>query len=339
MDVAGIAEAVRIARGRAPLEASGNMTIERIRPVAETGVDFISVGALTHSVQAADISLNITATTSHRNEIEQSGLDNRPGLDIASLRERLSGFALPFSLRYFENIDSTNTVAMKLAGEGAPEGTIVLADRQTAGRGRLQRVWQSPPDCNLYFSIILRPRIQPAQAAQLTFLAGVAVADTLSSFCREGVQIKWPNDLLINSRKVCGILAEMRADPGEIAAVLGIGINVNMKNGEFAPEYRGLATSLREETGQVHSREDVLCSFCTHFQYWYELFRKEGFEPLRQAWLARTGMVGKNVKILFGNEIREGVVRGLDGDGALLLSGPDGISERIIAGDATIMRG
>jgi len=339
MDLQGIAAAVGIVQGRVPLEASGNMTLERIRKVAETGVDFISVGALTHSVQAADISLNITATHLPDDKSEKGGVCGRSDLDIVSLRGRLSGFKTGFPLHYFENVDSTNTVGMKLAGEGAAEGTMVLADRQTAGRGRRQRVWQSPPGCNLYFSIILRPVIPMAKAAQITFLAGVAVADTLASVCPEGVEIKWPNDVLINNRKVCGILSELRTEQGRIEAVLGIGINVNMKKGDFAPEHRQIATSLLEETGRWHSREDVLCVFCTHFQHWYELFLEEGFEPLRKAWLSRTGMVGKNVRILFGNEIKEGIVSGLDDDGALLLAASDGALERIIAGDATIMRG
>lgn len=259
-------------------------------------------------------------------------------LDIASLRERLRGCKYGFPLHYFENVASTNAVALKLSKEGAAEGTMVLADRQTAGRGRLQRVWQSPAGCNLYFSVILRPKIALAKAPQLTFLAGVAVADTLASFCPEGVEIKWPNDVLINQRKVCGILSELNAEQGKIAAVLGIGVNVNMKKEDFASEYRQSATSLREETGRMHPREEVLCSFCTHFQRRYELFLNEGFEPLRQAWLFRTKMVGKNVRVRFGKEIKAGVVSGLDEDGALLLADAKGALERIIAGDATIIK-
>jgi len=258
--------------------------------------------------------------------------------DIALLTERLRGCKTGFPLYYFENVDSTNAVAMRLAQEGAAEGTMVLADLQTAGRGRLQRVWQSPAGCNLYFSVILRPEIALAKAVQITFLAGAAVADTIAPFCPDGIEIKWPNDVLIRSRKVCGILSELRTKNGGMTAIVGIGINVNMKRDDFAPEYRQIATSLLEETGRRHSREDVLCSFCTNFQRWYELFLSEGFGPIRQAWLSRTKMVGKNVRILFDTEIKEGVVSGLDEDGALLLAGATGAVERIIAGDATIIK-
>jgi BirA family biotin operon repressor/biotin-[acetyl-CoA-carboxylase] ligase len=260
-------------------------------------------------------------------------------MDIESLRERLTAMTPGFTLRWHEEVDSTNTLAMRLAGNGAAERTIVLADHQTAGRGRMQRIWQSPPGCNLYFSVILRPLIAPFRAAQITFLAGVAIFDALSPFCPEGVEIKWPNDLLINGRKICGILSEMRMDEGRAAVVLGVGINVNIEKGDFAPEYQNIAASLLSVTGVRQSRADVLCSFCTHFSRWYRVFGEEGFEPLRKGWLARTKMVGQNVRILFDSEVKEGVVAGIDDDGALLLVLPGGATERIIAGDATIVKG
>lgn len=371
MDIAGLAEAVKITAGRVPLEASGNMTPERIRAVAQTGVDFISVGALTHSVQASDISLNITETTGGA----VSGYDDKevlqgnaaagnaaendrekqddagcaapvPVLDISLLKARLRGFTIGSPLHYFESVDSTNALALKFASEDAPEGTVVLADRQTAGRGRLGRAWQSPAGRNLYFSIILRPegaaswlQMEMAKAAQVTFLAGVAAAETLRAFCPDGVAIKWPNDVLIHGKKACGILSEMRAGKGEVALVVGVGINVNIRKDDFSVEHRETATSLFEETGRELAREDVLCDFCAHFQYWRGVFLKDGFEPIRRAWLHRTDMVGKNVRVLFGNEIKEGAVSGIDDDGALLLAASGGGVERIIAGDATVMKG
>ncbi len=370
MDIAGLAEAVKITADRVPLEASGNMTLERIRKVAQTGVDFISVGALTHSVQASDISLNITETTGDSgwtgedreatqgdapsvnatvNAPEKQGegaLQAGEELDISLLKARLRGFTIGSPLHYFESVDSTNALALKLASEGAPEGTVVLAERQTAGRGRLGRAWQSPAGKNLYFSIILRPesaaswsQMEMAKAARITFLAGVAAAESLRAFCPDGVEIKWPNDVLINGRKACGILSEMRAGKGGMELVVGVGINVNIPKDDFAVEHRETATSLFEETGRKQSREDVLCDFCVHFQRWQGVFLKDGFEPIRRAWLHRTDMVGKNVRVLFGKEIKEGAFSGIDDDGALLLAVSGGGVERIIAGDATIMKG
>lgn len=260
--------------------------------------------------------------------------------DAKALQSRLTGRRIGGRLHCAETVDSTNRVAMELAQSGAPEGTVVIADRQTAGRGRLQRSWQSPPGCNLYLSIILRPAIPPHDAAQITLLAGVAVAETVASVCPEGVVIKWPNDLLIRGRKVCGILTESRTATGGIDSVIvGIGLNVNIARADFDPAHRETATSLREETGREHSREELLFLLCGRLESWYETFLKDGFAPVREEWLARSQMAGKRLRILFGDELREGVFAGIDRDGALLMADERGAVRRIVAGDATIMKG
>jgi BirA family biotin operon repressor/biotin-[acetyl-CoA-carboxylase] ligase len=235
-------------------------------------------------------------------------------------------------------VDSTNRLALKLAAEGAPEGTVVIADRQTAGRGRLKRVWQSPPGRNLYLSILLRPAITVAEAAPLTLVAGVAVAETVIAFCPEGVGLKWPNDVLIGGRKVAGILAETRTATGALAVVVGIGINVNMVQEEFDPAHRDLATSLREETGVEYAVSDVAALLCDRFERSYEQFLAQGFEPLRSRWLLFAEMVGRTVRVLFAGQFEEGRVIGIDCDGALLLANPEGGVRRITAGDATVAR-
>lgn len=260
--------------------------------------------------------------------------------DAKALQSRLTGRRIGCRLHFEETVDSTNRIAMELAEGGAPEGTVVLADRQTAGRGRLQRSWQSPPGCNLYLSILLRPEIPPHDASQITLLSGVAVAEALTLFCHEGVGIKWPNDLLIRGRKVCGILTELRTAAERIDSVIvGIGLNVNMERGDFDPAHRETATSLREETGREHSREDLLFALCERFESWYGTFLGEGFLPVREGWLARTEMAGKRLRVLFCDEVREGVFAGIDRDGALLIADEEGAVRRIVAGDATIMKG
>ena len=131
---------------------------------------------------------------------------------------------MDWRIHFLPEVDSTNRLALQLAREGAAEGTVVFADCQTEGRGRLQRVWQSPPGCNLYVSFLLRPAIAPADAARITLMAGVAVAEMISFFCPEGVGLKWPNDVLIRGRKVSGILTEMKMTGGALdAVVVGIG--------------------------------------------------------------------------------------------------------------------
>jgi BirA family biotin operon repressor/biotin-[acetyl-CoA-carboxylase] ligase len=259
--------------------------------------------------------------------------------DAKALQSRLAGRRIGSLLHYREAVDSTNRVAMALAREGAADGTVVLTDRQTAGRGRLQRSWQSPPGCNLYLSVILRPAIPPHDSAQITLLAGVAVAEAVASVCAAGVGIKWPNDVRIRGRKVCGILTEMRTVGGQGAVIVGIGLNVNIRKGDFDPGHCDTATSLREETGRDHSREDLFVILCERLGHWYEIFLHAGFSPVREGWLVRSEMAGKHVRILFRDEVQEGVVEGIDRDGALLIADGRGEVRRITAGDATIMKG
>jgi BirA family transcriptional regulator, biotin operon repressor / biotin---[acetyl-CoA-carboxylase] ligase len=257
-----------------------------------------------------------------------------------AVQSRLAGRRMDWRIHFLPIVDSTNRLALELAREGAEEGTVVFADCQTRGRGRLQRVWQSPPGCNLYASILLRPAIAPADAARMTLTAGVAVAEMISAVCPEGVGLKWPNDVLIRGRKICGILTEMKTTGSALdVVVVGIGLNVNIAAEDFDPAYRETATSLREETGRNFPREDVAVLLCDHFEKWYQVFLSEGFAPVRERWLAHSRMTGNRVRVQFQGEVQEGVVVGLDPDGALLLEDERGAVRRIIAGDASIMKG
>ncbi len=255
------------------------------------------------------------------------------------LKKRLAGRRIGCPLHYVATVDSTNRAALTLAHKGAPEGTVVLADCQTKGKGRLHRVWQSPPGCNVYTSILLRPAIAPAEASQITLMAGVAVAETIASFCPAGVGLKWPNDVRIRGRKVCGILTETRMAGGALdAVVVGIGLNVNMAGGDFDPAYRETATSLSQETGAELSRTDIALLLYDRFEKWYETFLLRGFAPVREGWLARSEMAGRRVRILFRDATEEGMVAGIDQDGALLLAGDDGTVRRVTAGDAAFLK-
>ncbi|MCE5263998.1 MAG: biotin--[acetyl-CoA-carboxylase] ligase [Deltaproteobacteria bacterium] len=263
-------------------------------------------------------------------------MDGMP-FDAEAVRSMLAGRKIGAPLFYHESVDSTNRVALRLAREGAAEGTVVLADRQTAGRGRLNRGWQSPPGSNLYFSVILRPTIAPSDAAQITLMAGVAVAEAVSSVS-PGVGIKWPNDVRIRGLKVCGILSEMRMEGGKSAVIVGIGLNVNIRKSDFDAGHIDTATSLREETGRCHSRERLFVLLCERLERWYSTFLRDGFDAVRAGWLLRSEMAGKRVRVLFRDEVKEGMVAGIDRDGALLISGSRGGLRRITAGDATILK-
>lgn len=255
------------------------------------------------------------------------------------LRSRLSGKKIGGTIYFLPEVTSTNDYAFRLAAGGAPEGTVVIADRQTKGKGRMDRVWQSPPRANLYASVILKPPVEPAQAPQITLLAGVAVADALALYCPREVTLKWPNDVKIRGRKVCGILTEMKTMRGIIDfVVVGIGINVNVKRDELDDAFRNAASSLREEVGRELSRLDLTENLFAHLEDLYGKYIREGFGPIRDRWLSYADIMGKLMQVVFGDEIREGVAVGIDEDGALLLRDETGTVRRILAGDASVMK-
>jgi BirA family biotin operon repressor/biotin-[acetyl-CoA-carboxylase] ligase len=260
-------------------------------------------------------------------------------IDEKKLRKSLSGRRIGQSVIYLKAVDSTNEYAFGLAKNGASEGTVILADEQTRGRGRLQRVWQSPPGRNIYTSIILRPPLKPALAPQITLTAGVAVADLLSQYSVKGVSLKWPNDVQIGDRKVCGILTEMKVLGDRVDFVIvGIGLNVNMQKEDFDAGIRDRATSVREETGSVISRQDLAVQLYQRLEKWYKILLEDGFPPVRKSWLAFAGILGRRIRVDPLKDAQGGEVIGVDADGALLIKNESGIRQRVIAGDIIVER-
>ncbi len=260
-------------------------------------------------------------------------------LNEDTLKERLQGKRIGRTVYFYPEIDSTNSVAFSLGHSGAGEGTVVIADSQSQGRGRLRRPWQSPPGSNLYTSILLKPPIEPAVAPQLTLLAGVAVADLLSEYCPGAIRLKWPNDVQIDGKKVCGILTEMRtAGHGIDYVVVGVGINVNIQKADFDEAFRDLATSLGIETGRALSRLDLAVGLYDCFEACYVRYLVEGFAPLKKRWLKYARIVGEPIEVIFRDELQAGEVVGLDDNGALLLRGDNGLVSRVLAGDATVKK-
>jgi BirA family biotin operon repressor/biotin-[acetyl-CoA-carboxylase] ligase len=238
----------------------------------------------------------------------------------------------------FRETDSTNDVAFKLAEEGAEEGTVVVAESQRRGKGRLGRQWESPPGVNLYCSIILRPPILPYHASQLTFLSAVAVARAVAATTSLQPTIKWPNDVLVGGLKVAGLLNEMSAETEKVNfVVLGIGININMNRSQFPADLRHPATSLAIETGGTVSRIGVTRALLEALDALYGDYLSHGYEPVRAEWLLRSNMVGCQVRVSFHDSEVTGEVTGIDDDGALMLKLPNGRPERILAGDVTIL--
>ena len=240
-------------------------------------------------------------------------------------------------IHFFPEAVSTNTLAMELAAKGAADGTVIIAETQTGGKGRLGRTWISPKG-NLYMSVILRPEIPPHKAPLITLMAAVAVASTIRQ--QFGVQagIKWPNDILISGKKTAGLLTEMRAEPDRVRhVVLGIGINVNMDMAELPVPLRKLSTTLSAETGKKIDRAFFLRQFFEELDRWYQIFLKNGAAVI-EAWEMFNTTVGNRVAVSGTGETVEGVAQGIDSDGRLILKLDDGALRQVAAGDVTILK-
>lgn len=240
-----------------------------------------------------------------------------------------------------EVIDSTNREAERLARLGAPEGTLVLADRQTAGRGRLGRSFFSPPGCGLYLSLLLRPPCPAERLHEHVFLAAVAVAESILARLPEAdLEIKWPNDVLLGGLKTSGINLPAQIEHGRpVSAVLGIGVNVNTRLEDFPAELHGIATSMRIAGGRPQDRLGFAHDLLGRLEAGVESLRRGGFEPVLDCWRKYFRMEGARVRVGGPGVPREfeGTVAGVDGDGALLLD-TESNRERVLAGDVTLIR-
>ncbi len=261
----------------------------------------------------------------------------------ADLQEGLQTRFVARELHHLLSTDSTNRVAQDLAAKGAPEGSTVIAEAQTRGRGRLGRTWFSPPRTNLYASIILRPRIPMPSVPQLTLVGAVAACRAIGRVYDGpgvlGPRIKWPNDILMGGRKVSGTLVEA-ASLGEMLdyVVLGIGVNVNLEEKDLPTELAATATSLLIAGGRKVSRKTLACALFEEIETAYDRFREEGFMKLSGEYAALSDIWGRKVRVTLSEGVLEGTAEGLDGDGALRLRLAGGRSERILAGDVQLLR-
>jgi BirA family biotin operon repressor/biotin-[acetyl-CoA-carboxylase] ligase len=234
---------------------------------------------------------------------------------------------------HLQCIDSTSDEAKRLAEKGADEGTLVWADEQTGGHGRLGRAWISPPG-NLYASILLRPAATAAQSVQLTFVTAVALAEAIAILLplSRRVCCKWPNDVLIDGRKVSGILLESQSNPdGTLAAlIIGIGVNIGSHPPDEAVMYP--ATSLHAEGARNEDPASLLQRLCPAFLAWFEIWQRQGFEPVRRAWLDRAEKLHEPVEVRTDTSISRGIFVGLDAHGAMLVQQGD-CRRAILAGD------
>jgi BirA family transcriptional regulator, biotin operon repressor / biotin---[acetyl-CoA-carboxylase] ligase len=234
-----------------------------------------------------------------------------------------------------DSVESTNDLAMSLATRGqiAP-GTVLVADHQTRGKGRLGRTWESPAGKNIYMSLIIRPELEPKDTTLLTVLSAVAGALALQRSCSMLVSIKWPNDLVISNKKVGGILTEVRADPDRVAlAVIGIGINVSTDHRGLPEVIRDIATSVRMETGKNYPRNEIIIHLLREFEQWYTILKEEGRKPLLDAWRKNSSTLGRKVNVVMRDVSWSGIAEDIDDNGMLILRLPSGERRTISSGD------
>lgn len=260
-------------------------------------------------------------------------------IDPHEVARQLTGITIGRHLEFLKETVSTNADAFRRAENGAAEGTIVLADSQTGGKGRRGRVWTSPAAVNLYCSIILRPPIMPHEAPQLTFLSAVAVARAIELTTELVPEIKWPNDLLISGKKVAGLLNEMSAETDCINfVILGIGINLNMTADQFPDDLRHPATSLFLESGTRTDRSRFTSTMLNELDRLYADFLSRGFAPVREEWQKRCNANGRQVLVSdSGTACSSGRFSGIDEDGAMLLRADDNTLHRITCGDVRVI--
>jgi BirA family biotin operon repressor/biotin-[acetyl-CoA-carboxylase] ligase len=254
------------------------------------------------------------------------------------LRHRLKGSLFGKRIHHFFKTDSTNRVALELGHAGEPEGTVVLAEEQTAGRGRAGRSWVSERAAGIYVTLLLRPRLAPVQAPLLTMMAGLSVHAAVEAITGLSVDLKWPNDLLIGGKKAGGILTEMHAEPSQVRfLIVGLGLNVNQE--KFPGELASIATSLRIETGKQQSRMELLVRLLRGFESDYNRFLREGVSGVVERFETVSSYArGKRVRVSNGAESYVGTTAGLGPEGLLQVEREDGRLMTVIAGDVAEAR-
>jgi BirA family biotin operon repressor/biotin-[acetyl-CoA-carboxylase] ligase len=240
----------------------------------------------------------------------------------------------------FESTVSTNDAALRIGRRrDEPEGIVVISDEQTGGRGRFDRPWLSPPGVNLYFSVVLRPDRVSGDVQLVTLAAGVAVASAIREYAGVKAEIKWPNDVLVNNRKVCGILVEMRSGGGGPGLlIVGTGVNVNMRTDAFSDDLRDHATSLKIETGRSLDRGGLFNALLSGLERVYKILLNGDKEAVFHEWYRLNCTIGQRVSVRDKDRVISGVADGINGRGELLVRLSSGEVETVCAGDVTIIK-
>jgi BirA family transcriptional regulator, biotin operon repressor / biotin---[acetyl-CoA-carboxylase] ligase len=314
--------------------------------LADGGEDFTSGEAL-----SSKLGLSRTAVWKHVEALRGKGyrIEAVParGYRLVEVPDRLTALELSpllsthdlgHTIHSHESIASTNELAFRLAHDGAEHGEVVVAEQQTAGKGRRGRTWVSPPGLNLYFSAILRPELPPQRAPELTLVAAVALTEVLRESGAEAF-IKWPNDVQIDGLKVAGILTELSAEPERVHfVVVGVGVNLNAQLEHFPEDLRSTATSLALVRGQKVPRAPFAASLWNRLEEWLDLHSEMGFDAVRQRWKELSSTLGQDVWVRTDRREFRGLAQDIDLAGALLVQTEGGSVERVLAGDVERVR-
>lgn len=240
-------------------------------------------------------------------------------------------------IEYIETCDSTQHIAHDEARDGVPDGTVIIAEEQTAGKGRMSRQWASAARKGIWMSLIMRPELPPQQAPQITLVAAVAVTRAIHDVTGLTPHIKWPNDILLDGKKVTGILTELQSDPDRVKAIiLGIGINVNQTTEDFPDELEDIATSLKIASGKTINRAQLIAKTLQYLEQYTEMYVTNGFKPIKLLWESYSNVTGRRIRAIMLNETIEGIAHGISEDGRLEVKLDDGTIRGIYSADVKI---
>lgn len=257
-----------------------------------------------------------------------------PVMRVPTILSKLETKIMGRKIIYAAELDSTQIRAHEMVAQGAIEGTVIIAEQQTQGRGTMGKKWFSPSGKGIWFSMVLKPRIPLQFISQLTLLVSVALCRTIRKVLQVEIGIKWPNDLLIEGKKVSGILLESSGEDERLRYVIaGVGISANLIAEDFPVDLRTKATSLRMAAGEEVNREELLCEFLLEFENLYQLFHEQGFAPIRTLWEALSVSLNCPIEVKTSQGSIEGVAHGLDEMGALVVTLQNGSTQKIYSGD------
>lgn len=312
-----------------------------IKLLSENKAGYISGQALSEQ-----LGISRNAIWKHMKDLESDGYTidaiRSKGYRIISFPDKVSSNTIRWGLEtkwlghhiiHKESIPSTQLIGHEAARENAPDGTIIIAEEQTAGRGRMKKNWFSDKE-GLWTTILLRPPIPPNKASELTLLTAVALREALNQLTDLSIGIKWPNDLLIGDKKLCGILTEMQGEQDRINYVLiGFGLNVNQDEASWDASIRNIATSLKIESGKEWDKKEVIQAILTYFEHTYEMYLKDGFEGIKSKWEENAFKIGENIKIKTFHDEWTGRFLGISDEGALIAEAADGSPVTLYSAD------